>query len=267
MNLSVGLSTPGRSVLALIGDRFHNLDYIRVHFNRMFGNASIPYDYTPNYELFAEGSSARRLLEGRRLLCVFRDGVVFPDGYVGPEHYSHYIGNLMQDAPSGARETWVTEEFGEVVVDFVRNGGSLFVCHNSLSIALFSEAFRSIALGVYDGHAPERIWQVSVAPGDHAVVAGVQDFLVTDEQHYPIYDGPEELVLLRGVNRDGLLFTSDSGTTQRSAGCVVAWWHRYGRGRVIVSTIGHNLDALWKRDYWQFQLNAISWLMGNEELP
>ena len=28
-----------------------------------------------------------------------------------------------------------------------------------------------------------------------------------------------------------------------------------------MSAVGHNLDALWKPDYWTFQKNAIRWLL------
>ena len=35
--------------LALIGDRYHNPDYIRVSLNRLFKELGLPIDYTMNY--------------------------------------------------------------------------------------------------------------------------------------------------------------------------------------------------------------------------
>jgi hypothetical protein len=248
-------------VLALIGDRYHNLDYIRVHFNKLFAELDITHTYTGNYEWFADQESTAALLEGRKLLCIFRDGLLFPDGYIGPEAYGHYITNLMNDPPHGPSATWVTEGFGQAVKDFVEAGGSLFACHNNLSVATFSERFREVAGGVYDGHPAERAWKVEVVNRDHPITAGVDDFIVTDEQHFPIYDGSEANVLLRGVNVDGLTFTSDSGASVDSTTSTTAWAYDYGAGRVVHSAVGHNLDALWKPAYWTFQKNAIRWLL------
>ena len=40
-----GAEARGRApVLALIGDRYHNVDYIRVHFDRLFSGLGIDYD-------------------------------------------------------------------------------------------------------------------------------------------------------------------------------------------------------------------------------
>ena len=36
--------------LALIGDRYHNADYIRVALNRLFLDLNLPIDYTINYD-------------------------------------------------------------------------------------------------------------------------------------------------------------------------------------------------------------------------
>jgi type 1 glutamine amidotransferase len=251
-------------VLALIGDRFHNADYIRLHLWRLTGQAGVGLQYTANYEWFQSKESVEELLDGRRVLVVFRDGLIFPDGYVGPEHYSYYSTFLMQDPPAGPPATWVTEGFGEAVEQFVSAGGSLLALHNSLSVSTFSPAYRRLTKGVYDGHPPERNWTVRTAAPGHELLEGVSDFVLTDEQHFPVYDGDPADVLLRGSNTDGLRFGSDSGL-EATTDSVVAWAHRYGSGRVLVNVIGHNLDALWKPSSMRFQLNAMSWLLGGAE--
>ena len=248
-------------VVALIGDRYHNADYIRVHFDRLFAALEIPYCYTANYEWFAAEEPTRQLLAGTKLLCIFRDGLIFPDGYVGPDAYSHYRTELMDDPPMGESGTWVTEGFARAVSSFVREGGALFACHNSLSVSLYSSTYRELTGGAYDGHPPERPWKVEVVARDHPVTDGVDDFMVTDEQHFVVHDTQDDVLLLSGRNLDGLSFTSDSGTTVKGTVSDVAWAREFGRGRVVVSTIGHNLDALWKPGYWRFQQNAVRWLL------
>jgi type 1 glutamine amidotransferase len=248
-------------VLALIGDRFHNPDYIRLNFNRLFGELDLAYEYTANYEWFSDEDSTASLLTGRRLLVVARDGLIFPDGYVGPEHYSYYSTQLMEDFPSGAPTTWVTEGFAEAVRKFVEAGGALWAWHNNLSVSTFSETYRRLTGGVYDGHPAERPWKVEVVNPDHPITQGVSDFVVTDEQHFPICDRPDGDMLLKGVNIDGLTFDSDSGAVKKGTVSATAWAHSFGEGRVVMSAVGHNLDALWKPDYWVFQKNAVRWLL------
>jgi hypothetical protein len=254
-------------VLALIGDRYHNPDYIRLHLWRLAAEAGVGLDYTANYEWFDGRGSTEELLEDRRVFIVFRDGLIFANGYVGPEEYSYYSTFLMDDPPDGPAKTWVSEGFGEAVEQFVGAGGSLFSLHNNLSVSVYSSAYRRVTRGVFDGHPPERNWTVSVVAPDHELTAGVHDFVVTDEQHYPIYDGDPKDILLRGENTDGCRFTSGSGSTQSSTRSVVAWAHEHGPGRVVVSTIGHNLDALWKPSSFRFQLNALRWLLAGPGQP
>ena len=167
----------------------------------------------------------------------------------------------MNAPPQSKASTWVTEGMAVAVDRFVRAGGSLLSWHNNLSVSNYSGTYRAITGGAYDGHPPERPWRVEVVNGDHPITQGVADFMVTDEQHFPIYDRPPGDLLLRGANIDGLTFDTDSGALEGATVSATAWAHTHGEGRVVVSTVGHNLDALWKPAYWQFQKNAVRWLL------
>ena len=57
-----------RAVLALIGDRYHNVDYIRLNFNRVFSELGMPYEYTTNYEWFDDEEATAKLLEGQEVV-------------------------------------------------------------------------------------------------------------------------------------------------------------------------------------------------------
>ncbi len=248
-------------VFALIGDRYHNVDYIRVNFDRLFAELGLRYDYTTNYEWFGDEQTAAKLLEGRKVFIFGRDALVFPDGYIGPGSADGVVAGLMDAPPHSQAGIWVTEGLAVAVDHFVRAGGSLFCWHNNLSVSNYSATYRDITGGAYDGHPPERPWKVEVVNGDHPITRGVADFLVTDEQHFPIYDRPGGGLLLRGTNIDGLTFDTDSGAAKGATVSAAAWAHTYGEGRVVVSTVGHNLDALWEPDYWKFQKNALRWLL------
>src|SRR4029077_8413105 len=75
--------------LALIGDRAHNPDYIRVCLDRVFRELDIPVDYTIDYAGLSAAS-----LKPYRLLLVLRDGGIWPDGYSTLDAYTAYAMNL-----------------------------------------------------------------------------------------------------------------------------------------------------------------------------
>ncbi len=68
----------GRRVLALIGDRYHNADYIQVALTRMFDGLGVSVDYTINY-----ASLSSKLLSQYQVFVCLRDGMIWPDGYLG----------------------------------------------------------------------------------------------------------------------------------------------------------------------------------------
>ncbi len=64
--------------LALIGDRYHNPDYIRVSLDKVFHELDIAIDYTMDY-----ASLSAALLKPYQLLLILRDGMIWPGGYSG----------------------------------------------------------------------------------------------------------------------------------------------------------------------------------------
>lgn len=121
-------------VLALIGDRYHNAAYIRVALNRLFHEMNLPIDYTIDYDQISA-----RLLRPYRLFVVLRDGMTWPYGYLEPNdyEYSHALEN-NGDWPKEQFATWITEEEGAAIKDFVEAGGALSALHNSSHISLSS---------------------------------------------------------------------------------------------------------------------------------
>lgn len=243
------MTTPGAAVFAVIGDRYHNADFIRTHLDRLFAEMGLAYDYT----IDCREITPERL---RRypVFLFFRDGLAFPDGYIGPDAFP-YSAALMNDPPKGEAKTWVTEEMGEIVAAYVAGGGGLYSMHNNPNVANFSERYRAVVGGVYQGHPAVRPFKVEVVNRDHPITRGVADWVTTDEEHYPAFDKDPGAVLLRSVNIDGLVF-EDRGTSN-----VSGWAYDHGDGRVVHSAMGHNLYSLWQPSYMTFQKNAIRWLM------
>jgi type 1 glutamine amidotransferase len=237
--------------LALIGDRYHNSDYIRVSLDRLFGELGLPIDYTTNYDHLS-GS----LLSRYQLFVCFRDGMIWPGGYLGPDAYP-YARELENpgDFPEETPKNWITEEQGEAVKDFVAAGNGFYSMHNNSHVSLSSKSYRQVMGGAYIGHPPERPFKVRVVRKDHPVTQGVQDFMVNDEQHYVAYDKDPNNIILRAENIDGLTYEN------LGSGSISGWAYEYGKGRVVFTAVGHNIHAMWQPEYLKVQKNAVNWLL------
>ncbi len=245
-------------VLALIGDRYHNADYIRVALNRLFQELNLPIDYTISYDQISA-----RLLQPYRLFVVLRDGMIWPNGYLEPNdyEYSHALEN-KRDWPKEQSEPWITEEQGAAIKDFVETGGALYALHNSSHISLSSKDYREVMGGAYIDHPALRPFRVSVVNKEHPITRGVQDFMVNDEQHFVTYDKDPKYILLRSENIDGL--TDISEGKDLGAKAIAGWAYDFGKGRVVFTAVGHTLHALWQPEYFKLQKNAVKWLLRTE---
>src|SRR3954451_17986545 len=77
-------------VLALICDRYHNADYIRVALTRMFDGVKVSVDYKMNYDQLS-----RNLLKDYQMFLCLRDGMIWPGGYLGPDASTSYAAGLQ----------------------------------------------------------------------------------------------------------------------------------------------------------------------------
>jgi hypothetical protein len=240
-----------RRVLALIGDRYHNPDYIRVSLDRVFGELDLPVAYTINYD-----EISAPLLSRHELFVCFRDGMIWPAGYLDPSGYS-YSRQLENpgDWPKEEPQGWITEEQGRAIKEFVLAGGGFYALHNSSHISLYSRDFRDVMGGAYIGHPPLRPFKVRVANPNHPITRDVQDFMVNDEQHYVTYDKAPENIILKSENVDGLAY-ENQGTSS-----VAGWAFDYGKGRVVFTAVGHTIHATWNPEHLKIQRNAVRWLL------
>ena len=279
-----GLVTPGVKAafgaastprtIALVGDRYHNPDYIRVSLNRVFKELNLPIDYTFNYYDLSPS-----LLEPYQLFICLRDNMIWPNGYAQQTTAGAAGSQQNLGGPGQQRaEYWITEQQGEAVKDFVSAGKGFYSLHNNAFVSRSSKNYREVQGGLALSHPPLRPFKVQVVNKEHPVTEGVQDFMVTDEQHYLIYDRDVKNVLLKSMNTDGLTFQTSyqdgdgngdfgaargSGRPRRNLGTttVSGWAHEYGKGRVVFTAMGHTIDAMWQPDHLKMQKNAVRWLL------
>jgi type 1 glutamine amidotransferase len=238
--------------LALIGDRYHNPDYIRVSLDKVFKDLDIPIDYTIRYDQISAA-----LLKNYQLLLILRDGMIWPDGYLGPDAYTAYEADLEtpKTFPDPKAVTWITEEQGAAIKDFVTVGNGFYALHNSSHISLSSKNYREVMGGAYISHPPLRPFQVHASANKHPITDGMSPFMVNDEQHYVIYDKDPKYAILEAENIDGLRF-EDLGTKSISG-----WAYDFGKGRVVFTAVGHTIHAMWAPQYIEIQKRSIRWLL------
>ena len=241
-----------RRGLALIGDRYHNSDYIRVALTKMFDGLNISVDYTTRYDQLS-----RQLLNDYQLFLCLRDGMIWPGGYLGPDAYTAYEHALenREEFPEPKPATWLTEEQAVALKDFVSAGNGFYSLHNNSHVSLSSKTYRDVQGGAYIGHPPLRPFKVHVVNSTHPITQGIRDFMVNDEQHYVEYDKDRKYILLEAENIDGLTYQ------KLGAKSIAGWAYDYGSGRVVFTSVGHTIHALWQPEYLKLQRRAVQWLL------
>ena len=149
----------------------------------------------------------------------------------------------------------MTPEQGKGIRKWVEEGGSLWAFHNNSQASLMNKDYRDVEGAIYTGHPPIRPFKVKIVNRDHPITKGVNDFVVTDEQHYMEYDKDPKYLFLETVNEQGLDYA------KRGATAPAGWAYDYGKGRVCYLSPGHMLAVLWNPEYIKLQQNAVKWLL------
>ncbi len=253
-----GRSAQKATAFALIGDRYHNSDYIRSALNRtIVRELGVSVDYCDETRMLNAET-----LEGYKLLIILRDGMIWPDGYPDETSNAAWVATgrpkIVSDPPvppTPAKPAfWMKPDQGKAVRRFVESGGAALFLHNVTHVGLTDPDFRHVLGAAYAGHPPIRTFKVVVKNPAHPIAQGVRDFIVTDEQHYMEYDKDPKHIFLETVNEEGLTYRNLGATAPGG------WAYDYGKGRICYLSPGHLLTVLWNPGYIKLQQNAVRWL-------
>ncbi len=247
------------TAFGLIGDKYHNSDYARVGLTRTITKeAGVSVDFTDDTTMLTAET-----LKGYKLLIILRDGMSWPNGYNDETTNAAWVNGgkpkLVSDPPVNLGqpepEFWMKPDQGKAVRDFVENGGSALFLHNVTHVGLTDPNFRSVLGAGYAGHPPIRTYKAKIINRDHPITKGVNDFVVTDEQHYMVYDKDRKHIFMETVNAEGLDYRGQGATAPGG------WAYDYGKGRICYLSPGHLLTVLWNPELIKLHKNAVRWLL------
>ncbi len=203
-------------------------------------------------------------LAGHKLLLMLCDGLAFPGGYTTTYPFMEpdkvkIVSEPPVEGLDEAAVNWLVPAQGKAIREFVEAGGSAWFFHNANYISGGNADFRHVEGALFTGHTGFRPYKMKIV-ADHPITRGVKDFIVTEEQHYLIYDKDPKTVLVRSVNEEGQTYKTakygDQGAT-----CEACWAYDYGQGRVCYMAPGHTIPGLWNPEYVKLQKNALAWLL------
>ncbi len=249
------------TALAIIGDESHNSDYIRTGLMKtLVKDGGLSVDFSDVTDLISAEN-----LKHYKMLIIFRDGVLSTyyeyAMYWDPRRGGTVVSEPpVERPPRGPQQTWITEAQGKAIKEFVQNGGALWAWHNNGHLSRMNQDYRDVEGAIYVGHPAIRPFRVKILDKTHPIMKGVNDFVVTDEQHYVHYDKDPNYILATSTHEgDGPIYKDMEGRESFTSEAV--WAYDYGKGRVCFMGPGHMITALWNPEFVKMQHNAIKWLL------
>ncbi|MFH1920068.1 MAG: ThuA domain-containing protein [Planctomycetota bacterium] len=143
---------------------------------------------------------------------------------------------------------------------FLDSGKGIVVYH--LAIGVFErhkDRVERIIGRVYDrslpGHDPFREFEVKIVKRDHPIMKSVPDFKTLDELYtcFALEGRPIEVL-------------AEAMSINVKKSLPMAYLHKYGKGHVFTTVLGHDLQALKSQEFVTILRNAVLWL-GHKEVP
>jgi uncharacterized protein len=162
---------------------------------------------------------------------------------------------MTADALRGFKVVMFVNSTGELalpdrnaLLQWVRTGGSLVGVHSASDTWHEWPEWIEMLGGEFLEHPPEFLADIVVEDQTHPATAGLNSLMFV-----------EEIYSFKNFHRDRVrVLLSLRGAHP------LAWWQRYGSGRVLYTALGHRIDV-WELDWFQKHLaGAIQWGLGKD---
>lgn len=143
--------------------------------------------------------------------------------------------------------------------NFVARGGGLVVIHFACGAFQNWSEYAALAGRIYDrtnGHDPRGPFTVQIVNTNHPITRGLGSTFDTDDELY---------ICLTGSKPVDLLATARSKITGRDH--PMAFVHAYGKGRVFLTPLGHDVKALRAEGAAELIRRATAWVAQRDPKP
>lgn len=143
----------------------------------------------------------------------------------------------------------INEEQKRGLMNHVASGKGFAALHSATVSFGEDPDYRALVGGHFIGHPHYRQYQVSVTEEKSPITAGIDEFMITDEQYLLDYD-PRVTVLANALHKGKLM--------------PVMWVKPWGKGRVFYSALGHDVKATKQEMFLKTLLRGAQWAAGRK---
>lgn len=142
-------------------------------------------------------------------------------------------------------DTWMTDEIGEAIAQYVDQGGGWLGWHSGLASYATESSYTKMLKGYFEYH-PELHSHVKYTSVKGTDEFGPVSFEIKDEHYFVNVNKEETNIFLKSESEEG----------QSIAG----WFHDYGKGRVCCLTPAHNKEGLLDNHFTELLSKTIKWV-------
>lgn len=156
------------------------------------------------------------------------------------------------------------ESLRESLLNYVKSGGGIFAIHSATDGGW--PGYVEMIGGTFRSHpwTSGGTWDIANEDPDHPIVAkvhGGKDFALKDELYvYQNYDRAEQRVLL-AVDVNSEVNAQRKGP-RKDQDYALAWIKKFGKGRVFVSSLGHNKEVFYNPEILKMWVEGFRYVLG-----
>ncbi len=141
--------------------------------------------------------------------------------------------------------TWMTEEIGQAIEQYVSKGGGWLAWHSGLASYPVEGAYTRLLKGHFEYHpVPHPQVQYTALSGDHPF--GTSSFELKDEHYFVKVNDQETTIFLTSKSEEGH--------------SIAGWFHPHGEGRVCCLAPAHNEEGLLNSKFIQVLTKTIDYV-------
>jgi uncharacterized protein len=148
-------------------------------------------------------------------------------------------------------------------VDYIAKGGGLFIMHGAITVQNNDKEFSRLTGGSFDYHPKQQKIHLKEVDKNHPLVAAFHGdgFTHVDEPYFfnNAYSEHNFRPLLYMESKD------ITGKREQAHDDIVylAWVKRHGKGRVLYSSMSHNIQSAYQTELLEFFMDGIQYVTGD----